>query len=212
MSSLIPRIDIHQTARHAVLVLHIPGIKPNTLSTIVSPARDCLQISYLDQSTWSKVMVTVSPQLQQPADIQGSSSALIQDCTYLPAPENTVFKFAKVQAVEWQALQLTFNSMALPVSPAEAKAEAEAQESIDNNEMDVDQNERVILEESVTLKFVTEANVGQLQNAIRASQLWESEHEQHVGNVQAKRVPGVNAIHMTAELVSNVSSSSSSSS
>ncbi|KAF9576213.1 hypothetical protein EC968_009772 [Mortierella alpina] len=210
MSVSIPPIDIHQTSRHAVLVLHVPDLDPNSISTVVSTAKDALQISYIDRTTRSLVNVTVSPQLlHQSSDVQGPSGALIQDCTYSPASENTVFKFAKVQAIEWQALQITLRAVAVQITPAEAKAEAETEGSTDLNGMDVDQNERSTREESVTLKFVTEANVGQLHNTIRASQLWEREHEQHVGNVQAKRVPGMNAIHMTAELVSNVSSSSS---
>ncbi|KAF9945126.1 hypothetical protein BGZ70_004032 [Mortierella alpina] len=209
MSRLIPRIDIHQTSRHAVLVLHAEDIDPNSISTVLSATKDSCQITYLDQPTRSKVEVRIRPQSLQPsADPQGLSGALIQDCTCSPSHENIVIKFAKFQATEWQALKLTFKSVPTQMSAAEVKAETEteieAEGGIDINGMHIDQNEA-----SVTLKFVTEANVGQLHDAIRDSRLWESEHDQHVGNVQAKRVPGVNAIHMTAELVSNVSSSSS---
>ncbi|KAF9932826.1 hypothetical protein BGZ75_003939 [Mortierella antarctica] len=205
----MPRIDVHQTSRHAVLVLHVHGLDASSISTALSVNKDSFQINYLDPSTRSKVNVTVRPQLlQQPVDIHEPSRALIQDCTCSSALENTVFKFAKLQAIEWQALQLTFKSVAAQLSSSETEAEAEVERSKDIK-TDVDQKEHSTLEESVTLKFVTEANVGQLHDAIRASQLWEREHEQHVGNVQARRVPGMNAIHMTAELVSNVSSSSS---
>jgi len=209
MSSLIPRIDIHQTSRHAVLVLHVEDIDPHSISTVLSATKDSCQITYLDQPTRSKVEVRVRPQALQPsADPQGSSGALIQDCTCSPSHENIVIRLAKVQTTEWQALELTFKSVLTQVFSAEAEAEtvteAESEGGIDINGLSIDQKEAF-----VTLKFVTEANVGQLHDAIRDSRLWDSERDQHVGNVQAKRVPGVNAIHMTAELVSNVTTSSS---
>ncbi|KAF9962070.1 hypothetical protein BGZ72_010676 [Mortierella alpina] len=181
----------------------------------MSPDKTSFQISYLDQSTRSKVTVVVSPQLLlQPVDTQRTTHARFQDYTISPAPENIVFRFAKAQAKEWHAMQLTFKSVAVQMASAEAETEAEAEikaeGSINTNGMDVDQEGRPTLEESesVILKFVTEANVGEFHGTIRGISLWQSEHEQHVGNVQAKRVPGMNAIHMTAELVSNVSSSS----
>ncbi|CAO3570167.1 unnamed protein product [Mortierella alpina] len=199
--------------RHAVLVLHVEDIDPHSISTVLSATKDSCQITYLNQPTRSKVEVRVHPQAPQPsADPQGSSDALIQDCTCSPSHENIVIKLAKVQPTEWQALELMFKSVPTEMSASEAKAETEAEAEaeteseggIDINGLSIDQKEA-----SVTLKFVTEANVGQLHDAIRDSRLWESERDQHVGNVQAKRVPGVNAIHMTAELVSNVTSSSS---
>jgi hypothetical protein len=56
-------------------------------------------------------------------------------------------------------------------------------------------------ETSVVAKFVTVANTTSFQEAIQSQPLWDQAGSHVIGNVQAKRVPDMNAIQMTAELV-----------
>ncbi|KAI8601538.1 hypothetical protein EDD21DRAFT_374211 [Dissophora ornata] len=201
-------ITIHQTSRHAVLVIHAKGVDPLSVVTQISPSQDSIQLDYQqgeeaqDELLLRRVNLIAQPLLQQPLTSAEPTIATIKDCTCSVSSENIVLKFTKQGAEEWQSFQLQVKCR------QESAANDPESASIDSAmEIDGEQGQEII--ETRVVKFVTTANTDLLQNTIRTTPLWESEggQQQHVGNIQAKRVAGSNAIQMTAELVSSPTTS-----
>ncbi|KFH72655.1 hypothetical protein MVEG_02944 [Podila verticillata NRRL 6337] len=103
--------------------------------------------------------------------IRPQPAATIQQCSHNVSPENIVFTFTKAQpGTEWQALDIDVH---------------DSQTS------------------HLVVKFVTADNTSALQQTIRENDMWASGPtglNARVTNIQAKKVPGANAINMTAEL------------
>ncbi|KAF9195144.1 hypothetical protein BGZ51_004571 [Haplosporangium sp. Z 767] len=205
----MPSISLHQTSRHAVLIIHT-HVDPHSVTTQISSTHDSVQISYRvqcptqDQTsiTQSVMTVVVHPQLQSSVDPNASlSPASVQECSYSVSPENLVIKFSKPQPIEWQALQIQFKGQT---------CNNVKEDNGDSNgavDMDVDQEQERELGqvEFILAKFVTLFNASQHQEAVRSSLIWELQQPQvHVGNIQAARIPGMNAIQITAELVPSI--------
>ncbi|KAG0253776.1 hypothetical protein BG011_006156 [Mortierella polycephala] len=202
-------ISLHQTSRHAVLVIHT-HVDTHSVMTQISSTHDSVHISYRvqcptqDQSSIAQPVMTVmvQPQLQSSVGSNASlSPASVQECSYSVSPENLVIKFTKPQLVEWQALQIQFKSQTCNNTK---ENNGDSNSAVD---MEVDQGQERELgqEESILAKFVTPFNASQHQGAIRSSLIWETQQPQvHVGNIQAARIPGMNAIQITAELIPSI--------
>ncbi|KAK3830194.1 MAG: hypothetical protein JOS17DRAFT_747237 [Linnemannia elongata] len=208
-------INLHQTSGHAVLIVHLSSIDPVSVSSQIAPSHQAAEISFnhTDSNlTKLSTKVLVQPVLFQEQQ-QPVVADLIQECSYSVSPENIVIRFKKAShPTEWQALKIhikthsstsTNNGQSASPSVATASTTAIDMESVVEEQTGGDR------ESSVIAKFVTGANTTSFQEAIRSQPLWEDQAGiQVVGNVQAKRVPGMNAIQMTAELVAPSFSSS----
>ncbi|KAG0089907.1 hypothetical protein BGZ93_006986 [Podila epicladia] len=102
--------------------------------------------------------------------VRPQPAATIQQCSFSVSAENIVFTFTKAERTEWQALDIDGQG-----TPSHS-----------------------------IVKFVTMDNTSALQQTIRESDLWASRStvgsNARVTNVQARKVPGANAIEMTANL------------
>ncbi|KAG9066417.1 hypothetical protein KI688_001643 [Linnemannia hyalina] len=207
-------INLHQTSGHAVLIVHLSSIDPASVTSKIAPSHRAAEVSFNhtdSNSTTLSTTVLVQPVLSQEQQ-QSLVVDLIQECSYSVSPENIVIRFKKAShSSEWQALQIhiktrsstTTNNDQLAPPPAAASTSATDMEVV------VDEQAGGESESTVIAKFVTGANTTSFQEAIRSQPLWEDQAgSQVVGNVQAKRVPGMNAIQMTAELIAPSSSSS----
>lgn len=103
--------------------------------------------------------------------IRPQPAATIQQCSHSVSAENIVLTFTKAQpGTEWQALDINVH-------------DSQTSHSV--------------------VKFVTAENTAALQQTIRENNMWASgptRPNARVTNIQAKKVPGANAIEMTAEL------------
>lgn len=179
-------IGVRQTTGRAIIVLHTTGCSPPVVQ--VSSARDSIQVDYHhqvdDRSLLSVVTWTIRPLSRQDSEEGGLPT--IQDCTLSISAENMVLTIAKFENTEWQALHLTFKSC--PVKNGEATLGGPHVQT-----------------ESAVVRFATPMNAMHLLYAARAGTPWESGsyvqgQQPHVSHVQARKVPSVNAIEVTAEL------------
>ncbi|KAG0047755.1 hypothetical protein BGZ89_004812 [Linnemannia elongata] len=206
-------INLHQTSGHAVLIIHLSSIDPTSVSSLIAPSHHAAKISFNHADSSSATLSTIvlvqpvlSQEQQQPLVVD-----LIQECSYSVSSENIVIRFKKAShPSEWQALQIHIKTLSSTstnndqsvISAAAASTTATDMEGVVEKQAG---SERELI---VIAKFVTGANTASFQEAIRSQPLWEDQAgSQVVGNVQAKRVPGMNAIQMTAELVAPSSSS-----
>lgn len=102
--------------------------------------------------------------------VRPQPAATIQQCSFSVSTENIVFTFTKAERTEWQALDIDVQG-----TPSHS-----------------------------IVKFVTKDNTSALRQTIRESDLWAggptAGSNTRVTNIQAKKVPGTNAIEMTADL------------
>jgi hypothetical protein len=151
---------------------------------------------------------------QEQQEQQPLTDDLIQACSFSVSPENIVIQFKKACPYEWQALQLHFRTLSQGSTDASSLPSLSPLEKASiGQEANVSSRRESIDESSVLVKFVTVSNMTSFQEAIQSQPLWDRTDassqdtaRQVVGKVQAKRVPGMNAIQMTAELVSASSS------
>lgn len=204
-------ISLHQTSGHAVLIIYLSSIDPASVSSQIAPSHHATEISFNhtdSNSTTLSTTVLVQPVLSQEQQ-QPLVVDLIQECSYSVSPENIVIRFKKTShPSEWQALKIHIKTHSSTSTNNGQSAEASSTTTTDMEGVVEEQvgGER---ESSVIAKFVTGANTTSFQEAIRNQPLWEDQAGSQVaGNVQAKRVPGMNAIQMTAELVAPSFSSS----
>ncbi|OAQ25280.1 hypothetical protein K457DRAFT_141244 [Linnemannia elongata AG-77] len=206
-------INLHQTSGHAVLIIHLSSIDPTSVSSLIVPSHHAAKISFNHADSSSATLSTtvlvqpvLSQEQQRPLVVD-----LIQECSYSVSSENIVIRFKKASyPSEWQALQIHIKTLSSTSTNSDQSVISAAAASTTATDMEgvVEKQAGSERELSVIAKFVTGANTTSFQEAIRSQPLWEDQADsQVVGNVQAKRVPGMNAIQMTAELVAPSSSS-----
>ncbi|KAF9915459.1 hypothetical protein BX616_006099 [Lobosporangium transversale] len=186
-------ISLHQTSRHAILVIHTSNIDPLSVSaTVEHKEKEQISLKYCSQAQVSHTW-TIQPVLHIPGTTITTATAtttrLIQDCTHSVSAENLVIKIIKTQQpIEWQGLLL--------------KREYKAYSSHNSSFHEKDQDST---DTTALFRFATSSNTECYQNKLRSTQLWDSLREQGqlgvVGNIQAKKVPGTNSIRMSADLV-----------
>lgn len=199
--STMHSVNLHQTSKHAVLIVHLRSIDPTSVTSQISLSRHFAEISFNHTDSNSTILATtvqVRPVLTQQEQQLPSQTDLIQECSYSVSSENIVIRFKKTSALcEWQALRIDFKTHSATSNGELSLALSSTTEM-----------EGVVVEQtrggesSVVAKFVTVANTTSFQEAIQGQPLWDQAGSHVVGNVQAKRVPGMNAIQMTAQLVS----------
>ncbi|KAK3808990.1 MAG: hypothetical protein J3R72DRAFT_464269 [Linnemannia gamsii] len=230
-------INTHQTSGHAVLIIHLHSIDPTSVTQQISHSHDSAEIRFkhknntytTSDSTAPTTLATTTTVLVQPVlhvqeqeqrqerqQEQPLTKDLIQECSFSVSSENIVIQLKKATPCEWQALQLHFKSLSSRSNAVSVPSSSPSAEVAIEQEVGAQQGSegQTMKESSVLVKFVTVSNTISFQEAIQSQPLWDqatsssrSGYHQVVGNVQAKRVPGMNAIQMTAELVSSSSSS-----
>jgi hypothetical protein len=179
-------INVHQTSQHVIVVLQARGLKPASVKVHLSSARDSVQVEFLQEvensSLLSMATWTLRPLPQQSDD--NEQGLTIQDCTCSVSTENMVLTIVKLESTEWQALYSSFKTCSV------GRAGEEATRSEDT-------------EATTVVRFTTPANAMHLLHTARAGRQWgsSSKLQSHVGHIEARRVPGVNAIQVTAGLV-----------
>ncbi|KAF9129979.1 hypothetical protein BGW39_003584 [Mortierella sp. 14UC] len=215
-------VNVHQTTAHAVLIVHLRSIDPASVAQQLLHSHNSAEISFKHTSssnhttdtdstasttpTTTTTTVLVQPILHIPE--QPSTTGLIQECVFSVSSENIVIRLKKAISCEWQALQLHFRTLSPGSSGASSSSLLPSEQVSIEQEAGVQPGRESVEVSSVLVKFVTVSNTTSFQEAIQRQPLWDQAGtcsqdipRQVIGNVQAKRVPGMNAIQMTAELV-----------
>ncbi|KAF9177095.1 hypothetical protein BGZ49_005790, partial [Haplosporangium sp. Z 27] len=120
---------LHQTSRHAIIVMHFRGI--DALSVVTSISQDHVEINFQhteDQSLSRVTTVIVKPQSEQLGGLGGQELGKVGGCSISVTRENMVVKLVKTQDLEWQAL--AFDIRGRVVDNDEKEKEREETESI----------------------------------------------------------------------------------
>ncbi|KAI7820796.1 hypothetical protein BC939DRAFT_456971 [Gamsiella multidivaricata] len=188
-------VYVHQTSRHAVVLIQVECIDPHSISTEISSDQASLQLSLQHKPRGSSRTCTVTISARPMLDPSGSIAS-IQDCSCSISAENIVLRLTKTRKTEWQALRIIFKCQDTGFSnPAD----------INDSDKTIEHGDQQEQTGPIIAKFVTSSNTTHLQSAIRTSKLWDAQSGR-VGNIQAKKMGGVNAIQLTADLTPNSAS------
>ncbi|KAF9421503.1 hypothetical protein BGZ94_008809 [Podila epigama] len=193
--STIPTIHLHQTSLQAVLIIQQPDIDSTSVSASPTTDQSAVQLRYKSsvyphgESTWtirSRVLPIAAATESEaeapltattrptPTTTPSQTPKSIRQCSFSVSNENIVVTLTKAQpGIEWQALDVS-----------------------------IDQGDATAPTTHTLVKFITAANTTHLSDTIRQSNLWEDDEATggRVTNIHATKVPGVNAIRLTADL------------
>lgn len=184
-------INVWQTTGRAIVVIHATGASPPTVH--LPPSQEFVKLDYHheveDKTLLREESWTIQPLLGPIDSEERGQPTTVKDSSVSVSAENIVLAITKPENTEWQALLLVSKSSLV-------QRVGDCVRPIPGQHVQT---------ESKIVRFVTSANAEQLLYATRAEEPWESEQAgPHVNRVQARRVPNVNAIEVTAELVHGV--------
>ncbi|KAF9438732.1 hypothetical protein BGZ76_005464 [Entomortierella beljakovae] len=180
-------IQIHQTSCHAVVVINLKNVDPESISKHIPKDQDCVLVKFEFQAQegqpkQKQVTLRVQPWLD--SDTSNEGGVKLEDCNISITKGNIVLSITKLGRIEWQEIDVQI----IGANHID-EAHQESRTKLCNED-----------EKSIRLGFVTEKNAGRLYQAIQEGNRWKIDGDLRVANTTAKRVTGVNAIQLTAEL------------